>query len=79
LRTGGVLVCRPSEPGTVHVQGENGQSWRDGGGGGRSPDVGVVASANPGSDIVLYNNPGYRCFGFFRHPALDLPVALVTT
>ncbi len=48
--------------GTVYVQGEDGQSWADsdGGGGERSLDVGVVASANPNSDIVLYNGSGYR-------------------
>lgn len=46
--------------GRVHVQGEDGQSWDDGAGGERSLDVGVVASVNPNSDIVLYNGSGHN-------------------
>ena len=46
--------------GKVRVQGENGQSWTadHADAGERSLDVGVVASGNPNSDIVLYTGSG---------------------
>jgi hypothetical protein len=50
-----------SGTGKVHVQGEDAQSWTYGEVSAleRSLDVGVVASANPNSDITLYNGSGY--------------------
>ena len=45
--------------GKVFVQGENGQSYNDDALE-RSLDVGVVASANPNSDLTLYNGSGYN-------------------